>query len=205
MAEVGKPTRRSRVPNRDLTFFMSSIISIILRLAQGAASRWRNLIYRLLGADIKKYCWLRSIEISRNWRDITLHGCAVDRGVVLLCSGTFRKNKIEIGEGTYINRYTILDAHERIGIGANVMVGPHCFITDGNHGMDPAISVKSQPMTSKPVEIEDEVWIGAQVTILPGVRIGRGAVIGAGSVVTRDVPAHSIALGSPATVRRQRE
>lgn len=184
---------------------MASLISFILRICQGMSSRWRNLIYRLLGADIKKYCWLRSIEISRNWRDITLHGCSLDRGVVLLCSGKGRKGKIEIGEGTYINRNTIIDAHERILIGCDVMIGPFCFITDGNHGTNSATTVKSQAMTAQRVEIEDEAWIGAHVTVLPGVRIGRGAVIGAGSVVTRDVPAYNIAFGSPATVRRQRE
>lgn len=184
---------------------MHIFLSFVLRLFQGTASRSRNLFYRLLGAEIKEYCWLRSIEISRNWHDITLHGCSLDRGVVLLCSGLRKQGKIEVGEGTYINRYTILDAHERIGIGSNVMIGPYCFITDGNHGMAVGATVKSQPMTSSPVEIEDEVWIGAHVTILSGVRIGRGAVIGAGSVVTRNVSANRIAFGSPAKNRSMRK
>jgi acetyltransferase-like isoleucine patch superfamily enzyme len=184
---------------------ISIILELTLRFCHGTASHLRNWVYRWLGVKIHKYCWLRSIEISRNWGDISLHGCAIDRGVVLLCSVSARRGKIDIGEGTYINRYTILDAHERIRIGREVMIGPHCFITDGNHGMDPAASVKSQPMTAHPVEIEDEVWIGAHVTILPGVRIGRGAVIGAGSVVTRNIPANSIAIGVPARVRRMRD
>ena len=183
---------------------MAFLLCTTLRFCEGFASRCRNVTYRFLGVDLRKYCWLRNIEISRNWQDVILHGCALDRGVVLLCSGAARRSKIEIGEGTYINRYTILDAHQRIGIGREVMIGPHCFITDGNHGMDAGSSVKSQAMTTSPVEIEDGVWIGAHVTILPGVRIGRGAVIGAGSVVTHDIPVNAIAVGSPATVRRLR-
>lgn len=183
-----------------MTFFLR----FTLRFAQGAASRFRNAFYRALGADIREYCWLRSVEIPRNWSDIILHACSLDRGVTLLCTGVERQGKIEIGEGTYINRYTILDAHERIRIGRKVMIGPHCFITDGNHGMAAGASVKSQPMSAAPVEIEDEVWMGAQVTVLPGVRIGRGAVIGAGSVVTKNIEAFTIVAGVPARFLRMR-
>lgn len=180
------------------------MIRLLHRLGQGIASRFRNLAYRLLGVDFRDYCWLRAVEIPRNWSDITLHGCSLDRGVVLLCSGVPRAGKIEIGHGTYINRYTILDAHRQIRVGRDVMIGTHTFITDGNHGMAAGTSVKSQTMTSAPVLIDDEAWVGSHVTILPGVTIGRGAVIGAGSVVTHDIPAGCIAFGAPATVRRQR-
>lgn len=180
------------------------MIRILHRLGQGLASRSRNLGYRLLGVDFRDYCWLRAVEIPRNWDDIILHGCSLDRGVVLLCSGNPRAGKIEIGRGTYINRYTVLDAHHQIRIGRDVMIGTHAFITDGNHGTAAGSSVKSQPMTVASVVIEDEAWIGSHVTILPGVSIGRGAVVGAGSVVTHDVPANSIAFGAPAKVRRQR-
>ena len=174
------------------------------RFSQGFASRMRNLGYRLLGVGLRRYCWLRSVEIPRHWQDIILHGCALDRGVVLLCSGAPRSGKIEIGPGAYLNRYTILDAHQGIRIGRDVMIGPFCYITDANHGLAREASVKSQPMTAKPVVIEDEAWLGAHVTVLAGVCIGRGAVIGAGSVVTHDIPADSIAFGSPATVQRTR-
>ncbi len=180
------------------------MMRLLHRLGQGIASRARNLAYRALGVEFRAYCWMRAVEIPRNWSDITLHGCALDRGVVLLCSGEPRAGKIEIGHGTYINRYTILDAHQQIRVGSDVMIGPHTFITDGNHGLAADLSVKRQPMHTCPVIIEDEAWIGAQVTILSGVTIGRGAVIGAGSVVTHSISAGSIAFGVPATVRRQR-
>ncbi len=180
------------------------MIAFLHRLTRALASRGRNLAYRLLGADLREYCWLRRIEIPRQWSDVTLHGCALDTGVVLLCSGPARRGKIEIGHGTYVNRYTMLDAHERIRVGRDVMIGPHVYITDAAHGMAPAQSVKAQPMDSRPVTIEDEVWIGAHVSILAGVTIGRGAVIGAGSVVTCDIPPMTVAFGSPARVQRQR-
>ena len=184
---------------------MATLLRFIVRFFQGMASRCRNVAYRRLGVNIQGYCWLRAVEIPRNWRDITLHGCSLDRGVVVLCSGTARSGKIEIGKGTYINRFTILDAHERIVIGKDVMIGPHVFITDANHGIKAGASVKNQPMRVESVEIGDGAWIGAHVVILPGVKIGHGAVIGAGSVVTRDIPAQAIAFGVPAMVKRTRE
>jgi acetyltransferase-like isoleucine patch superfamily enzyme len=181
------------------------LVAMIVRFASGSASHVRNIWYRCLGVDITEYCWIRSIEIPRNWNDILLHGCAFDRGVTMLCSGPHLAGKLEIGKGTYVNRFTVFDAHEKIRVGRDVMIGPFCFITDGNHGVDGSRSVKSQPMVSKPVEIQDEAWIGAHVTILPGVTIGRGAIVGAGSVVTKDIPANCIAFGSPAVSRRYRE
>lgn len=181
------------------------MIRLLHRLCQGTASRTRNLAYRLLGVDFRDYCWLRGIEIPRQWQDVLLHGCSLDRGVVLLCSGAPRPGKIEIGHGTYVNRYTMFDAHQSIRLGRDVMIGPHCYITDGNHGMAAGASIKSQAMHTTPVLIEDEAWLGAHVTVLAGVTIGRGAVIGAGSVVTHDIPANAVAYGSPAQVRRMRD
>ena len=152
------------------------------------------------------YVWMRAIEISRNWSDITLgEGVMLDRGVVLLCSGQPKNDKLVIRSGTYINRYTIFDAHHQLEVGRDCMIGPHCYITDADHGKAPGVAVKEQAMEPAPVIIEDEVWLGASVTILPGVHIGKGAVIGAGSVVTRDVPGNAIALGSPARVMKYRE
>ena len=121
-----------------------------------------------------------------------------------MCSGIERSNKLVIRYGTYINRYTMIDAHERIEIGRNCMIGPHCYITDANHGVATALPVKNQPMEAKPVIIEDEVWLGAGVIVLSGVRVGSGAVVGAGAVVTSDIPANVIAVGVPARVVNRR-
>jgi acetyltransferase-like isoleucine patch superfamily enzyme len=110
-----------------------------------------------------------------------------------------------IGAGTYVNRYTIFDGHEHLEIGRKCMIGPNCYITDGDHSTEPGRSVQEQPMHTAPVIIEDEVWIGSRVVVLPGVRIGKGAVIGAGSIVTRSIPSNAIAFGVPARVMRMRD
>lgn len=80
------------------------------------------------------------------------------------------------------------------------MIGPFCYITDHDHGMERGIPIKDQPLVGSAVVIEDDVWIGAHVTVLKGIRVGSGAVVGAGAVVTRDVPTGAIVAGIPAKV-----
>jgi acetyltransferase-like isoleucine patch superfamily enzyme len=148
---------------------------------------------------------MRNISVPRNWSDITIgKNASLDQGVILLCSGPPGKNKLVIGAGTYVNRYTMFDAHERLEIGCKCMIGPNCYFTDANHGIAAGVSIKRQPMEAKPVIIEDDVWIGAGVIVLRGVRIGQGAIIGAGAVVTKDVRPNTIIAGVPAREIGQR-
>ncbi len=171
----------------------------MVRASGAIGSRWRNLWYRALGMRLEGYAWLRAIEVQRQWGDVTLgSSVALDHGVVLLCSGTPKRDKLVIKTGTYVNRYTIFDAHEHLEIGAGCMIGPHCFFTDGNHRIALSSAIKEQPMHTKPVVVEDDVWIGAGVCVLPGVRIAQGAVVGAGAVITKDVEPFQIVAGVPA-------
>jgi len=182
------------------------MLKLCHRLVMGAASRARNYYYRSLGVRMDGYCWLRRVSIPRCWADIRLGAnVALDDGVVIVIGGGPKPDKIVIGADTYVNRYTIFDAHDHLHVGRRVMIGPHCYFTDADHGTAPGSSVQSQPMRRAPLIIEDEVWIGAHVVILPGVRVGAGAVIGAGSVVTRDVPAMAVVAGAPARVLRYRD
>src|ERR1051325_6068346 len=130
-------------------------------------SRVRNAYFRALGVRLTGYVWMRKISIPRNWRDITVEsGASLDDGVVLLCSGESRRDKILIASGSYINRCTIIDAHRSIKIGPNVMIGPSCFITDADHGGEKGKLVADQLMKVAPVKIEADAWLGAHVMIL---------------------------------------
>lgn len=93
-----------------------------------------------------------------------------------------------------------------VTIGNHVMMGPECMIFTTNHGMDRLdIPMDQQPSSNiRPVMIGNDVWIGARVTILPGVQIGDGSVIGAGSVVTKNVEPCSVVAGNPAKLIRKR-
>lgn len=112
---------------------------------------------------------------------------------------------IIIGSGTSINRGCHITGANTIKIGKNVGVSAYVLITDNAHGDNSYeqmhISRLKRPVVSKgPIVIEDNVWIGEKSTILPNVHIGFGAVIGANSVVTKDVPAYAIAVGNPAKI-----
>lgn len=111
---------------------------------------------------------------------------------------------IEIGDECYIcYGVTILGvAGRKIKIGNNVLFASNIFITNECHGMNPESQVPymSQPLTGLDVEIGDGCWLGEKVCVLPGVKIGKKCIIGAGSVVTKSIPDYSIAVGNPARV-----
>ena len=96
---------------------------------------------------------------------------------------------------------------DNVFIGSNVMMGPDCMLFTRNHKFsDLTIPMCQQGFSDrKEVVIEDDVWIGARVIILPGVRVGKGSIIGAGAVVTKDVPPYSIVGGNPAKVIKMRK
>ncbi|MFT3904324.1 MAG: acyltransferase [Niabella sp.] len=106
---------------------------------------------------------------------------------------------VSIGQNTIIGLGCVVIGPVKIG--DNVMLAQHIVVSGLNHGYeDVSMSPKSQPVTTKQICIEDDVWIGANAVITAGVTIGKHAVVGAGSVVTKDVPTFSIVVGNPARV-----
>jgi acetyltransferase-like isoleucine patch superfamily enzyme len=110
--------------------------------------------------------------------------------------------RIVIGAGCLLNLNVMVAAVDAVTIGDHCMLANGCLVTDGNHRFDdPERPVPWQGFTSKgPVTIGDNVWLGANVVVTSGVRIGRRAVIGANSVVIDDIPEFAIAAGAPARV-----
>ena len=112
---------------------------------------------------------------------------------------------IKIGDNTRIGDYSHLTALTGITIGRGFLSGTNLLITDNAHGATDIDSLHQMPISRElvskgPVTIGDNVWCGNNVCILPGVTIGEGAVIAAGSVVTHDIPAYSVCAGIPASV-----
>jgi len=114
---------------------------------------------------------------------------------IYFCYGT----NIEIGDGCYINVNCNFVDDGKVIIGDKVMFGPNVTVATVGHPIHPNYR---EYMYALPVEIKANCWIGASVTICPGVTIGENTVIGAGSVVTKDIPANCIAVGNPCKVLR---
>ncbi len=117
---------------------------------------------------------------------------------------------MEIGDNVRLNELVHIAALGCVKIGNNSAIGAKSFISDLNHGdftegveFDITTPHRDRPLSSKPVIIGENVWIGESVCILPGVTIGDGAIVGALSNVTKSIPAYSIAVGNPARVVKQ--
>jgi maltose O-acetyltransferase len=109
-------------------------------------------------------------------------------------------SNIELGDGVFFNFNCVVLDVCRVTIGSHTLFGPSVQIYTPMHPIDAA--ERRSLEFGKPVEIGDDVWVGGGAIVLPGVRIGARAVIGAGSVVTRDVPADTFAAGNPCRVVR---
>ncbi|MEA5581398.1 acyltransferase [Nodularia harveyana UHCC-0300] len=125
---------------------------------------------------------------------LTLNGCTIGRGVTLTVGDSA---SLSIGSNSYINDGSRIAAQNSIMIGKNCAISfGVTIIDDDGHGF-------GLPPYSAPIVIEDNVWIGCNVTILKGVTIGKGSVVGAGAVVTKSCPPHSLIGGVPAKVIRE--
>jgi acetyltransferase-like isoleucine patch superfamily enzyme len=115
------------------------------------------------------------------------------------------EGQLSIGAGSAFTGDMVIAAQTSVTIGEDCLFSEMVSIRDANHGMAMDRPMAKQPMDAAAIVIGNNVWLGRGVIVLKGVTIGEGSVIGANSVVTHDIPANSIAVGSPAKVIRQRE
>lgn len=141
--------------------------------------------------------------VIQGFRHIRLgRGVALNRGSSLYAA----RGSIVAGDNVFLGDFSSINANDaQIRIGSNVAVGPMSIIQGANHRFDRMdVPIIRQGHDPSFVEIGDNVWIAAHCTILPGVRIGSGAVVAAGAVVNRDVPENAVVGGVPARVLRYR-
>jgi acetyltransferase-like isoleucine patch superfamily enzyme len=112
---------------------------------------------------------------------------------------------LSIGDGTSVGRFSQINAWGSVTIGKDVLIGDRVFISDADHlYMDADTPIRRQGDSFQgAVSLEDGCWVGVGAVILPGVSIGRNAIVGANAVVTKSVPARAIAVGIPAKVIKQ--
>lgn len=169
-------------------------------IAEGLARRFRCLFWKIMGVKLGKSVHLRRIKILRNFHTISIQAKTyLDDDVILIASGDcYSENLISIGQFCGINKFTLIDASENITISDHVRIGPHCYITDHDHGTALGQLIHRQNLSSRPVFIGKDVWIGAGCIILKGVKIGDHAIVAAGSVVTKSIDSKAIVAGVPA-------
>lgn len=109
---------------------------------------------------------------------------------------------VHLGNNVYVNYNLTLVDDTAIYIGDNVMIAPNVVLSTGTHPIHPGLRRKTAQY-NLPIQIKENVWLGAGVLVMPGVTIGENSVIGAGSVVTKDIPANVVAVGSPCRVLRE--
>ena len=177
----------------------------ISKIPETAGRLWCTLLHR---HSFK--CFVKLFEVALLVRHNFIESNVVlGSGLQLTAWDRFGEQRftpsIEIGDNVSIGDGAHITAISSIRIGNNVLTGKNILITDNSHGAvtldELETAPNKRPLFSKgPVVIGDNVWIGEMASILPGVRIGEGSVIGAGAVVTRDVPPRCVAVGNPARI-----
>lgn len=174
----------------------SSLVHKIADAASILNAQWRLLGKARIPLSVRVH---GRVHVSGKGRLILGYGVNLVGTVVPVELVTYDNGQIEIGDHTFINYGSSIAARSSVKIGSRCHLGHYTFIMDNDqHDVVRHWELPS----SAPVIIEDDVWIGSKVVILPGIRIGHQAVIGAGSIVTKDVPPLSVAAGNPARVIR---
>ncbi len=131
------------------------------------------------------------------------NGVVIERNVMI---GALNNTCIDIDQDTFIGPSVCIAGPGDIKIGKHCLIAAHTGIYANNHNFaDPTEPIKYQGITCKGIVIEDDCWLGHGVKVLDGVTIGKGSVIGAGAVVTKDIPPFSVAVGVPARVIKSRD
>ena len=125
--------------------------------------------------------------------------------VIETCPVNGHEAELKIGNNVSLGEYSHITCANKVTIGNSVLTGRFVLITDNSHGNSTKDSADIAPLAREihsngPVCIGDNVWIGDKVTILPNVTIGKGCIIAANAVVTKDIPEYSVAAGVPAKV-----
>ena len=175
----------------------------LLRASLGRERVRRKLVATAAGIRID-----RTVEIRSPDRLTLAEAVVVDRGVLLHCGGmdwSPPDGGITLGPHVYVGPNCVLFGAAGIEVGAGSLLSPGVVVTSHQHTYATRDQdIRLQPLDFSRVTIGRDVWVGANATVLPGVRLGAGCVVGAGAVVTRDVAAGAVVLGVPARVSHER-
>jgi acetyltransferase-like isoleucine patch superfamily enzyme len=198
------------------------VLTLLSGLPTVAASVLRGIAYRTVLGQVGSGCfieqhvrWLVPRRIRLGKRVMIAEGCFLDAhclsgGISLgddvwLSRGShvmaYRDVEVWIGDRTYVGHRCLFYGHGGIRVGCDVLMANDVQLICGNHTFARRdVPIRAQPTVERPIVVEDDVWLGASAIVLGGVTVGHGSVVGAGAVVTEDLPPYSIARGVPARV-----
>ena len=169
------------------------------RFQPGIGSLVRKLRLRAEGAQIGsgtdiprlRVTWPHQISLGRE--------CVLEEGIFFKFDGMWKPGpRIVLQDRVFVGRGCEFNIRSGVSIGDNCLIASGCKFIDHNHGMDVDLPMNAQQCPEAPITLESDVWLGVNVVVLKGVRIGRGAVVGAGAVVTKSISDYEIWAGIPA-------
>ena len=216
-----------------LTFFLTAIQCFLKSLINCISSLFNRLVFKIPIAKqisntlVQRKCkalhkiWINSLKDKKIYLDHSViftgkgkmdsmfsfgSECIIDSQVcVWLSENASNTVALSLGKKAYIGRGSYIGVHDSIAIGDYTSVGAYCYIISANHLCDSRdIPISEQGFYGAPINIGNDVWIGTHVVVLPGVSIGDGAIIGAGSIVNRSIPAYEVWAGNPARFIKKR-
>jgi len=146
---------------------------------------------------IKPSAYKQKMKMIKSILGKTAENCIIEQP--FMCDYGYN---IEVGKNFYANHNLIILDANKVKFGDNVFIAPNCGFYTAGHPLDAETRNKGIEY-AKPIEIGNNVWIGGNVVVLPGVKIGDNTVIGAGSVVNKDIPANVVAVGNPCRVIKE--
>jgi acetyltransferase-like isoleucine patch superfamily enzyme len=189
-----------------LLYILITPLAFLIRLTYPLSYFWGRVFHtaklksKIKNLDISVICD-GNIHVTGTSNITIGTSCRIGSDVELR---TIEKGYISLGDDIRINRGCTITSYSKISIGNFTIIGEYSSIRDANHGMSKDKPMRYQPHSSSAIIIGSDVWIGRGCCILPGVSIGDGAVVGANSVVTKDIPAYVIAAGVPAAIIKER-
>ncbi len=185
----------------------------------------RYPFYKICFRKIGRNCFIAPNSLIEHAKNIELGDKVIISGYSNICANTKQSIKIgnnsiifnhaivkcggegfiEVGENSTVNPFCVLEGLGGLSIGSGVRIASGSKLMSFNHSFsDKRTPIYKQGFTKKGIVVEDDVWIGTNAVILDGVRIGRGSIVGAGSVVNKDVPPFCIVAGVPAKIIKKR-
>jgi len=151
------------------------------------------------GMKIGKGTYFSKIVVTWPHQVIIGVNCKLEHNIYFHYDGIYSTGpSICIGDNVFIGNNTEFNISDRINIGNNCLIAAGCRFVDHNHGLEKKSLIRNQIVPKQEINLENDVWLGCNVVVLKGVSIGEGAVVGAGSVVTKSIPPYEIWGGVPA-------